>query len=125
MGLSNIIPPDVVVIAQEQAKKREIEIQKAEADRVVQIKEAETAFAVAKKQQEVDLLEAETQVLVDKKLSEGVTEAFVVQRAMKALDKLVEKNNVIFLPHEALTNPAIMMGLNRDALDTLRKLKKE
>lgn len=120
LGLSNVQPPQVVLVAQEQKKKRQIEIEKAEADKLVKLKEAEAALEVAKKQQEVDLIEAETQVLVDKKLAEGVNERFVLQRTLKALDKLVERNNVIFLPMEALKNPSMLVGLTEEALKQLR-----
>ncbi|KOR32472.1 hypothetical protein TI05_07075 [Achromatium sp. WMS3] len=110
-GLADMQPPQVILEAQEAAKKREIEIQRAEADKLVKLKEAEAAYEVALKQQQVDLKEAETQVLVNQKLSEGVNSAFVAQRALRILEKLAESNNkVIFLPTEALSNPAILLG---------------
>ena len=111
LALSNVKPPSIIVVAQEKAKEREVAIQQAEADKLVDIKEAEAALEVALKQQEVDLVEAETQVLVEKKLSESVSGAFVTQRALKALDKLAaSENTIIFLPFEAMTNPAMMIG---------------
>lgn len=123
LGIANMQPPQVIVSAQEKRKKREIEIEEAEADKLVKLKEAQAALEVAKKQQEVDLLEAETQVLVDKKLAEGVTEAFIVQRALKALDKIAERDNVIIVPMEALRNPATLIGITEEAMRLRRKEK--
>jgi regulator of protease activity HflC (stomatin/prohibitin superfamily) len=115
-GLANVQPPQVIVDAQEAAKKREIDIQQAEADKLVKIKEAEGRLEIAKKQQQVDLYEAETQVLVQKKLDKGVTPAYIAQRGLKALELLAQSNNkVILLPTEALTNPAIMVGVMQEA----------
>ena len=115
-GLAEVQPPTVIINAQEAAKKREIEIQQAEADKLVKLTEAEAALAVAKKQQEVDLTEAETQVLVNKKLAEGVTEAFVTQRALKVLEAMAQSNNKVFvIPNEALANPAVLLGVSNQA----------
>jgi regulator of protease activity HflC (stomatin/prohibitin superfamily) len=112
LSLANVKPPDVIIEAQVKAKEREVAIQEAEADKLVKLKEAEAAKEVALKQQEVDLIEAETQVLVEKKLAESVSDAFIVQRALKSLDKLVESDEttVIYLPLEAMTNPAMLIG---------------
>jgi len=111
IGLADIQPPDVILRAQEKAKEREIAIKEADNEKMVNLKKAEGALEVAIKQQQVDLKEAETQVLVDKKLAEGVSEAFVTQRALKALTTLVASDNKIyFLPMEAMTNPAILIG---------------
>ncbi|MFC1802183.1 SPFH domain-containing protein [Patescibacteria group bacterium] len=115
-GLADVQPPDVIVNAQEATKKREIEIQRAEADKMVKLKEAEAALEVAMKQQEVDLKEAETQVLVNKKLAEGVTSAWVTQRSLKVLEKLQDGNHVILLPTEVYKNPATIIGVMNKAM---------
>jgi len=111
IGLADLQPPQVVIDAQIKAKERQIAITEADNEKMVSLKKAEGALQVAIKQQEVDLKEAETQVLVDQKLAEGVSDAFVTQRALKALMELVRSNNkVYFMPMEALTNPALLIG---------------
>lgn len=111
LGLADIQPPEVILRAQESAKKREIAIKEADNEKMVRLKIAEGDLEVASKQQLVDLKEAETQVMVDQKLAEGVSEAFVTQRALKALMTLVESDNkVYFMPMEAMINPAILIG---------------
>lgn len=111
LALANVKPPDVIMKAQEKAAEREIAIQQAEADKLVKLKEAEADLEVAKKTQQVELIQAETQVLVDKKLAEGVSEAWLRQRGLAVLEKLAAGDNkIIFLPTEALSNPAVMIG---------------
>lgn len=118
LGLADVQPPEVIVKAREAAKEREIAIQRAEADKQVKLKEAEAALEVAKKQQQVDLKEAETQVLVNKKLAEGVNQAFVTQRWLKVMEQFSRnmEGKVIILPFEAIKNPALMMGVNNQAI---------
>ena len=112
-NIDELQPPKVIIIAQESAAEREIAIEKAEADKLVALKEAEADLEVAQKQQEIDLVEAETQVLVESKLAEAVSEAFVTQRALKALDSLAKSDNrIILVPSDAFTNPASLIGLN-------------
>jgi len=116
VGLADIQPPTVIIDAQETAKKREIEIQKAEAEKQIKLHEAEAALEVAIKQQQVDLKEAETQVLVEKKLAEGVNQAFIAQRGLKILEAMATSpNKVFFMPQEALANPTLVLGSMNNA----------
>lgn len=50
-------------------------------------------------------------MLVQQKLNEGVNDAFVVQRALKELHTIAESGNAVFLPYEAMANPAILLGI--------------
>ena len=110
-GLADIQPPKVILDAKEAAKRRQIKIHEAEAQKKIDLKKAEAALEVAKKQQQVDLKEAETQVLVNKKLAEGVNPAFVTQRSLKVLEKMSQSNNkVFFLTEDVLQNPAMLLG---------------
>lgn len=119
LGLADIQPPAVIVKAQEQRKEREIAIERAEAEKMIRLKELEAALEAAQKQQEIDLIDAETQLLYDQKVAEGVSDKFVIQRALRALDKIAERDNVIIVPMEALRNPAMLMGLTEQALKDL------
>lgn len=111
-GLADIQPPKVVIDAQETAKEREIGIKRAESQKQINLQEAQGALEVAIKRQEVDLKEAETQVLVDKKLSEGVSEAFVMQRALRIWENIsTNQTKTIILPSEAIKNPSLMFGV--------------
>lgn len=125
LDFANIQPPQVVIIAQEARKKREVEIDQADADKLVKLKEAEAAFAVAQKQQEVDLLEAETQVKVEGKLSESVTPAFVQQRMLKILDKAAEKGSLLIISEEVLRNPAALLGIHQEIGREMQRMKED
>lgn len=116
--LADVKYPDVIIKAQELSKEREVQIQTAEAQKMVQLKEAEAQLEVAKKQQEIDLLEAETQVLVEQKMSEAVSDAFVTQRSLKILDKMADNPSKTFLiPMEAFQNPSLMTGVYNKTLN--------
>jgi len=114
--LANIQPPDVIVIAQEQRKEREIAIEKAQADKQVALAEAEAALEVALKQQELDLKEAETQRMVNEQLAQGVNQAFIAQRGLKVLEIMARSpNKIIIIPEKAFSNPAMVIGMVTEA----------
>ncbi len=110
-GLAGVQPPAVVKDAEEKRKRREIEIAEAEADEQVKIRKAQADLEVAKLQQAVELKQAETDVMVQMKLQEGFNQSFVMRRGLAVLQELAKSNNkVVFLPTEALSNPAVMIG---------------
>jgi len=115
-GLADIQPPDLIIQAQEAKREREIAIEKEEAEKLVRLTKAEADLEVAKKQREIDLTEAGTQVLVQRKLAEGVSDAWLKQRAIRVLEEMAASDNkVIFMPTGALENPAIMLGALQEA----------
>lgn len=104
-GLANVQFPDIIVRAKERAAERE-----------AAIAEAENRKAIALKEQEIDLIEAETQMLVDKKLAEGVSKAFVSQRWLAIWEKMAgnEQKTIIVVTPEGIGDPNVMMPtLNR------------
>jgi hypothetical protein len=116
-GLGDIQPPDVILQAEIGRKTREIEINRADADKQIRLRQAEANLEVAALEQSVELKQAETQVLVEQKLKEGFSQAYVAQRALRILEAMAASDNkVIFLPTEALSNPAVMIGSMQEAL---------
>ena len=124
-GLADIQPPGIIVKAQEAAKKREIELREAEAQKQIDIKGAQARFEVAQKQQAVDFLEAETQVVVNKKLAESVSPAFLMQRYMRFLQTLAENDNkTLIMPIEAMQSFGGQMrvwGFNTEGMFTVKE----
>ncbi len=111
-GFADIQPPLIIVAANEEAKKRSIEIEKAKADKLVALEQADARVEVARKNQEADLIEAETQVLVNLKLAESVSDAFIAQRSLRILSDLAKSGNTIWvLPVEALGDNAIKFAM--------------
>lgn len=119
-GFAKVNPPEVVIIAQEEKKKREIELLRIEAEKQIAVQKANSELEVEKIQQNVELVQAETQVLVDKKLAEGVSDAFVMQRALKVWYNISTNNNkVLIMPSEAFLNPALMIGAVNKSLNDM------
>lgn len=117
-GLNDAQPPEIVMQAELTRKTREIAIQQADANKEVALREAQAALEVAEMQQAVDLKQAETQVMVEQKLKQGFSGAYVAQRGLRILEELAaSENQIIFLPTEALSNPSIMIGGLSTAFD--------
>lgn len=121
-GLGTVQPPAVIVTAQEKAKQRQIEIETAEAQKLVELTKADAAYQIGLKQQEIELVEAETQVLTDLILSDAVSEAYIAQRALRVLDKLAHNHNTtVLLSTKVFEDPASLLGLSRATLAAFRK----
>lgn len=106
--LAKIDPPQVIVDAQEAAKKREIDIQKAEADAQVAMVEAERALEVAKAERAVDREKAEAiaeqNIIAAESITPGVLEYKRLEAAMKIygdLSRAKDGNMVIVVPADA------------------------
>ena len=107
LALADIQPPDIIVEAQEAAKQRKIDIEKTLAQKQIDITKANAALEVAEAVQAADLVEAETQVLVNAKLAESVSDAFVTQRYLKFLQTVAENDSkTLILPWEAMETVA-------------------
>ena len=105
LGMADIQFPEVIIRAKELAVEREVEIERVRAD-----------LAIAQEQQKIDLTEAETQVKVNQKLAEGVSEAFMKQRALTILSDLANNDSktIVYLPYEAMSNPSVMIGSSNE-----------
>lgn len=113
LGLADVQPPEVIVLAKEAEKKRAIEIQQEENSKQIRLKKAEADLLVATKQQEIELKEAETTVLVEQKLAGSVSPQIVTLRALKALETMMANPNgkVFFVTEDVLQNPAALVGV--------------
>lgn len=118
-GMSSVQPPELIITAQKLAKEREIEIDRAKADRLVRLTEADAKLQVAKRQQMVDLLHADTQRQVGLQLSKGVNIPFIQQRALSVLEQVSTSEKKIFVvPSEALQTPEMAIPVNQTVLQT-------
>ncbi len=125
-GLGTVQPPQVIVQAQEKAKKRQIEIETAEAQKLVSLTIADANYQVGLKQQEIELVEAETQVLTDLVLADAVSKAYVAQRSLRVLDGLANNPNATFiLSTKVFEDPASLLGLSSDTIQALDSDKEE
>ena len=125
-GLGAVQPPQVIVDAQVNARKREIEIETANATKLVNLTKADAKYQIGLIEQQIELVEAETQVLSDLVLSDAVSEAYIAQRALRVLDNLAKNPQTTFLVSAKLFHdPASMLGLSSDTVRVLDQNKEE
>ena len=118
--LAEVQPPDVIVGAQEAAKRREIDIQKAEADAQVQLVEAERALEVAKMQRAVDREKAQAIAEQNKIAAASITPQLLAYRRLEAAERiyteLAGSSNVVIVPADSqsfsnITDDAVLAKL--------------
>ena len=86
--LADVQPPAVIVAAQEAAKEREIDIQKAEADAQVDIVKAERSLEVAKKERLVEREKAEAIAEQNKIAAKSITPQLLAYRRLEVAEKI-------------------------------------
>jgi len=99
-GLADIRFPAVITQAREAAQSRKIDVERAEADAQVKIREAQARLEVARAEREADLLEAETVAEANKILADGVTPELLEYRKWQVIEKMAQNNNSVFFPVE-------------------------
>jgi len=99
-GLADIRFPAVITEAREAAQSRKIDVERAEADAQVKIREAQARLEVARAEREADLLEAETVAEANKILADGVTPELLEYRKWQVIEKMTQNRNSVFFPVE-------------------------
>src|SRR6056297_1791296 len=100
LGLADIRFPAVITQAREAAQSRKIDIERAEADAQVKIREAQARLEVARAEREADLLEAQTVAEANKILADGVTPELLEYRKWQVIEKMAANKNSVFFPVE-------------------------
>lgn len=113
-GLSAIVFPEIVTQAREAAQSRIIDIEKADADAQVKIREATARLEVTKAEREADLLAAQTISDQNKILGDNITPQVLRYMELEALKKMSENENVIFFPIQMMDN----VGLHNRVFST-------
>lgn len=86
--LADVQPPKVIVAAQEAAKEREIDIQKAEADAQVDMVKAERNLEVAKKERLVAREQAEAIAEQNKIAAKSITPELLAYRRLEVAERV-------------------------------------
>ena len=89
--LADIQPPKVIVEAQQNAKEREIAIQKAEADARVAMVEAERALEIAKKNRLVEREKAEAIAEQNRIAAEAITPQLLEYRRLEVQERVFKE----------------------------------
>jgi len=117
-GLANIRFPSIITEAREAAQSRKIDIEKAEADAQVKIREAQARLEVTRAEREADLLAAQTISEQNQILADGVTPEVLRYMELEVLKKMAENQNAVFFPvdmmgSQALENRVMRVGEQR------------
>lgn len=111
-GLADIRYPEIITAAREAAQSRRIDIEKAEADAQVQIREAQARLEVTRAQREADLLAAETIAQQNRILADGVTPEVLRYMELEVLRDMAQNQNTIFFPVDMLGSASGNAALN-------------
>jgi len=118
--LADVQPPKVIVEAQEAAKEREIDIQKAEADAQIALVEAERALEVAKADRLVEREKAEAIAEQNRIAAKSITPEVLAYKKLETAEKiytaLAASDNVIIVPADSagfsdVTSDAVLAKL--------------
>lgn len=118
--LAKVEPPAVIINAQQAAKEREIDIQKAEADAEVQLVEAERALEVAKKDRLVERERAEAIAEQNRIAAESITPQVLAYKKLETAQNiytaLANSSNVVIVPadssaFDSITDDAVLAKL--------------
>lgn len=103
--LADVQPPKVIVAAQQAAKEREIDIQKAEADAQVDLVKAERELEVAKKNRLVEREKAEAIAEQNRIAAKSITPEVLaykkLETALEVYKALAASGNTIIIPADS------------------------
>ena len=111
-GLADIRFPSVITEAREAAQSRKIDVERAEADAQVKIREAQARLEVTRAEREADLLAAQTIAEQNQILAEGVTPEVLRYMELEVLKRMAENKNTIFFPVDMMGTEAGLSALN-------------
>jgi len=114
LGLADIQFPEVIVAAKEAAKKREVEIEQAEADKQIRLVEAETELELAKKDRLIRLEKARTILEENKVVSASVTTNYLQYRYLEVMEAMAASGSAVFFPVEMVDSVGLHNRLFED-----------
>lgn len=118
--LANVQPPAVIVAAQESAKEREIDIQKAEAEAQIELVKAERALEIAKKDRLVEREKALAIAEQNEIAAKSITPQLLAYRKLETAERiytaLAKSSNVVIVPADSsgfsdITGDAVLAKL--------------
>jgi len=110
-GLANITFPAIITQAREAAQSRKIDVERAEADAQVKIREAQARLEVTRAEREADLLAAQTIAEQIRILAEGVTPEVLRYMELEVLKKMADNQNAVFFPVDMMDSVGLQNRL--------------
>jgi regulator of protease activity HflC (stomatin/prohibitin superfamily) len=115
-GLANIVFPEIITEAREAAQSRKIDVERADADAQVKIREAQARLEVTRAEREADLLAARTIAEQNLILADGVTPEVLRYMELEVLKEMAKNGNTIFFPVDMMGTEAGNIGLTNRVL---------
>jgi regulator of protease activity HflC (stomatin/prohibitin superfamily) len=112
-GLASIKYPDAITEGREANARRQIDIEKVEADAQVEIRQAQTRLEVMRADREADILAAETIAQQNIILAEGVTPEVLRYMELEVLKEMAKNKNTIFFPVDMMGSVGLQNRLFR------------
>jgi len=106
-GLASISYPATITEARESAARREIDIQRADADAQVKIREAQARLEVTRAEREADILAAQTIAEQNLILANGVTPEVLRYMELEVMKEMARNKNTIFFPLDMMGSEAL------------------
>ena len=110
-GLADIRFPTIITAAREAAQSRKIDIEKADADAQVKIREAQARLEVTRAEREADLLAAQTIAEQNIILANGVTPEVLRYMELEVLKEMARNGNTIFFPVDMMDSVGLQNRL--------------
>ena len=120
LAFADIQFPKVIVDAKEAAKKRETEIQKAEADKQIMLVTMQTKLERAKADRAVRREQALAAQEENAIFSKSVTDEYLKYKHLEVLATLAGNPNAVFVPYSALDNLGLSQRIFNPALSPTR-----
>lgn len=102
IALADAQYPDVITVAQEKAKERQIAIETAKADATRRLVELQAEIEQAKKSAEVTIINANAAKEAAAIYSEAVSPAWLSYRNLEVMEMMASNKNAVFIPFGAL-----------------------
>ena len=104
VALGNIKYPEVITLAVEKAKQRELQIKQEQAQAEIDLLKKVNEKRLADAEYETKITIAKTIRDQNKLLAEGITPALLEYRKWEVIEKLQDNENVVFMPIEGLAS---------------------
>jgi len=110
LGLADVQFPAIIVKAKEVAKEREVEIEKAEAEKIIALTKAETELELAEKDRLVRLVKAKTIKEENELTAKSVTNKYLQYKQLEVLEQVAKSGNAIYIP---VGTELVLLGDNK------------
>ena len=113
VGLGNVDYPELIVVAKEQAREREVQIQREEAQKAVELVKIQAKLEQEKALAEVRITRANASKAEADIFAEAASDRYLKYRQLEVLQDMAANNNAVFVPYGALDD----LGLNNRIYD--------